>query len=71
MFAYVCREHPVVAKTVAYRVISVVTTALVAYALVGDLSTAVDVGVLANAVKMGLYYVHERTWETYLPAVVE
>jgi uncharacterized membrane protein len=71
MLSYVVREHRLLAKTVGYRVASVVATALVAYALLGDPSTALDIGLVANAVKMGLYYVHERTWETFLPPPAE
>lgn len=71
MFSYVCREHPLLAKTVVYRVASVAVTAVVAYLVVGDLATAIDVGVIANVVKMGLYYAHERTWESLAPLAVE
>lgn len=67
MLPYFLRDHRLLAKTVGYRAVSVVVTVVVAYALVGDLTTATDVGLVANAVKMGLYYVHERTWETIVP----
>ena len=62
MLAHLARRRPLLAKTVSYRVASVVTTVLVAYALLGDPNAALDVGLVTSAVKMGVYYAHERAW---------
>lgn len=50
-------------KTVGYRVASIVLTVAIAFALLQDMSDAVNVGILANVAKMGLYYAHERFWD--------
>ncbi|MFB6302470.1 MAG: DUF2061 domain-containing protein [Haloferacaceae archaeon] len=63
MLPYISRRRPLLAKTVSYRLASVVTTVIVAYVLVGDLNAALDIGLVASAVKMGVYYVHERAWD--------
>ncbi|MFB6080022.1 MAG: DUF2061 domain-containing protein [Haloferacaceae archaeon] len=62
MLSHVSRGHPLLAKTVSYRVASVVTTVVVAYLLVGNLHAALDIGLVTSAIKMGVYYVHERAW---------
>lgn len=62
MLSYIFRRRPLLAKTVSYRLTSVVTTVAVAYALVGDLGAALDIGLVASAVKMCVYYAHERAW---------
>ena len=62
MLSHLSRRRPFLAKTVSYRLLSVVTTVLVAYALLGDPNAALDVGLVTSAVKMGVYYAHERAW---------
>ncbi|MFB6280575.1 MAG: DUF2061 domain-containing protein [Haloferacaceae archaeon] len=62
MLSSLSRGRPLLAKTVSYRLASVVTTVIVAYALVGDLNAALDIGLVASAIKMGVYYAHERAW---------
>ncbi|MFB6228534.1 MAG: DUF2061 domain-containing protein [Halobacteriales archaeon] len=56
-----CRRS-LLAKTVGYRILSVIVTAVVAFAILGDTSAAIDVGIWANAAKMGVYYAYERAW---------
>jgi uncharacterized membrane protein len=51
-----------VLKTVGYRILSVVVTVVIAFALLGDVSAAIDVGIWANVAKMGVYYAYERAW---------
>jgi len=57
-------EHPkrTLVKTVTWRIIALVTTIGVVYAYSGDFTKSLTVGVIANALKMFLYYVHERVW---------
>jgi len=50
------------AKTVTWRVIALVTTILVVYLYSKDVTESLVVGISANALKMVLYYVHERMW---------
>lgn len=57
-------DHPkrTLAKTLTWRVIALLTTVIVVYAYSGDVKESVTVGLVANALKMFFYYVHERAW---------
>ena len=50
-------------KALGYRVVMVAITIVIAWALVGDVRTAIDIGVVANVVKTGTYYTYERLWD--------
>jgi len=52
-----------IVKTACYRLVMVVVTVAVAWAVVGDISDAVSVGIVANLVKTGTYYAYERLWD--------
>jgi uncharacterized membrane protein len=52
-----------VAKTLCYRAIMVAITVLVAWFVVGDISDAVNIGLVANVVKTITYYSYERLWD--------
>jgi uncharacterized membrane protein len=52
-----------VVKTLCYRLLMVAVTIVVAWAVVGDVSDAVSVGIVANLVKTGAYYAYERLWD--------
>jgi uncharacterized membrane protein len=71
MLSYISRKRPLLAKTVSYRLASVVTTVAVAYVLVGDMNAALDIGLVASALKMGVYYAHERAWGAVGPPAAE
>jgi uncharacterized membrane protein len=49
-------------KTVSYRVVSGLVTALVSLAVTGNIRLAAAIGVGDTVVKLGLYYLHERVW---------
>lgn len=51
-----------VVKTLTYRVFMLLITAGVALAITGDLGAAVEIGVGANLLKTGTYYLYERFW---------
>lgn len=57
-------EYPkrTLAKTVTWRIIAVSVTILAVYIYTGKIEESLIVGVSANAVKMVLYYIHERMW---------
>ncbi len=61
------RRRSLLVKTVGYRILSVIVTAVVAFALLRDASAALDVGIWANAAKMGVYYAYERAWSGARP----
>jgi uncharacterized membrane protein len=50
-------------KTLGYRLLMVVVTVVVAWAVVGDLTQAASIGLVANLVKTGTYYAYERFWD--------
>ncbi|MFB6101541.1 MAG: DUF2061 domain-containing protein [Haloplanus sp.] len=50
-------------KTLCYRLLMVVITVAVAWAVVGNLGDAVSVGLVANVTKTGTYYAYERAWD--------
>ncbi|MFC6786245.1 DUF2061 domain-containing protein [Halobaculum halobium] len=52
-----------VVKTLCYRALMVVITVLVAWAVVGDVNDAVNIGLVANVVKTATYYSYERLWD--------
>lgn len=49
-------------KTITWRLIALSTTIIVVYAYSGDVKESLVIGFVANALKMGFYYVHERVW---------
>ena len=51
-----------VAKTVSYRIFATLTTACIAWALTGRLSTAAQIGALDGITKLFGYFLHERIW---------
>ena len=50
-------------KTLCYRLLMVAITVLVAWAVVGDATDALNIGIAANVVKTGTYYTYERVWD--------
>jgi len=51
------------AKTLVYRTLMVLITVLVALLVTGDLAAALNIGLIANAIKTVTYYLHERAWD--------
>ncbi|MEF8813926.1 MAG: DUF2061 domain-containing protein [Halovenus sp.] len=58
----VARRRSVLLKAVGYRVLSVVVTVAIAFAVIGNMSAALDIGIWANVLKTGVYYAYERAW---------
>jgi len=56
------RKRPLL-KTGSYRAVSLGVTIIAAYLVSGDPSVALDIGVLASAAKLVVYYGHERAWD--------
>lgn len=50
------------AKAVTYRALGSFGTAMIAYIATGDAKLGTSIGVLDSLAKVGLYYLHERTW---------
>ena len=51
-----------IAKTVSYRVFASFLTALIAWALTGRFTVALQIGLLDGVAKLFGYYLHERAW---------
>jgi len=52
-----------IVKTLCYRLFMVLITVVVAWVFVGDLGSALNIGIVANVVKTVTYYVYERAWD--------
>lgn len=50
-------------KAITYRVTGTATTALLVYALTGELRLALAVGAVEPLLKIVIYYLHERAWQ--------
>lgn len=57
-------DHPkrTLVKTLTWRLIAFVTTIVVVYIYSKDAKESITIGVVANVLKMGFYYFHERVW---------
>src|SRR4030042_6217 len=51
-----------VVKTITWRIIAVLVTMIAVYLYNKDVKESLVVSLSANAVKMVLYYIHERFW---------
>ena len=49
-------------KTLSWRILATLTTAIIVYAFTGKLELAFAVGGIEAAAKMALYFFHERAW---------
>lgn len=51
-----------VVKSISWRTIGTIDTILISYLITGKPDLAVSIGGIEVFTKMGLYYLHERTW---------
>ena len=51
-------------KTLSWRAIATLTTIIIAYILIGDISVALSIGLFEFIAKMVIYFIHERVWQT-------
>ena len=49
-------------KTLVYRLLMVLITIAVAYAVTGNAVDALNIGVVTNVIKTLIYYGYERAW---------
>jgi uncharacterized membrane protein len=50
------------AKSLTWRLIAVISTFVIGYAMTGSLTFAASLTVVSNLINFILYYVHERVW---------
>ncbi len=56
------KQRKMIAKTISWRVLSIVTTVGVVYWYSGSIELSGVVGFTELVFKTGLYYAHERFW---------
>ena len=49
-------------KALSWRITATLTTALIAYIVIGEMDTAVMIGGIEFILKFFIYYGHERAW---------
>lgn len=49
-------------KGLTWRVVATLTTIVIAWAITGDVDTAIQIGFIEVFAKIAIYYVHERAW---------
>jgi len=54
----------VLAKSLVWRIIATLTGAIVTLVLTGEINTAGMFIIIEFPLKMGIYYIHERGWES-------
>ncbi len=52
-----------IVKTLCYRLFMILITITVAWAVVGDVGDAVNIGLVTNLLKTVTYYIYERFWD--------
>ncbi len=50
-------------KAFSWRIIATMTTGLIAYAITGEIDTAILIGSIEFVLKFVIYYLHERLWQ--------
>jgi len=53
-----------IVKTVSWRVIGTMDTIIISWIITGTLALAFSIGAVELISKMGLYFFHERAWNT-------
>ena len=51
-----------IAKSLTWRITATLTTILIAYFIIGDVTTAITIGGIEFFAKMLIYFLHERAW---------
>lgn len=50
------------AKSITWRLIAVVTTFTVGFAMTGSIAFSASLSLVSNGINFVLYYIHERFW---------
>lgn len=51
-----------IVKSLSYRVIAAIITALLGWVFTGSFKLGLSLGLLDSAIKIGIFYGHERCW---------
>jgi len=52
-------------KALSWRILATITTGIIAYLITGEVKTAVLIGSIEFVLKFGMYYMHERLWQSF------
>ena len=50
-------------KAFSWRIVATLTTGVIAYAITGEIDTAIMIGSIEFVLKIFIYYAHERAWQ--------
>ena len=56
------RHRRTLVKTVTWRLLAFLITTVVVYAFRRDVMESIEISLVANGLKMIIYYLHERIW---------
>ncbi len=51
-------------KTISWRIVGTLATVVISYVITGTMALAFSIGAIELVSKMGLYFFHERAWNT-------
>lgn len=51
-----------IAKAFTWRILATMTTAVIAYGVIGEASAAFAIGSIEFILKFFIYYIHEQAW---------
>ena len=49
-------------KAISWRILATIITTSVVYATTHQMKFAMEIGLLDTSIKLGVYFMHERTW---------
>jgi uncharacterized membrane protein len=52
-------------KSISWRIIAIIIGAMVTYVFIGSVEITLQISIIANAIAIAVYYVHERVWNRY------
>jgi uncharacterized membrane protein len=55
-------RHRSIAKAISWRILAAIITGCVALAMTGQIGFAAKIGLIDTAVKLLIYFFHERVW---------
>jgi uncharacterized membrane protein len=58
------KHYRSLAKAISYRITGTVSTMLISFLVTGQIEMAISIGLLELLTKTGLYYAHERVWNS-------
>lgn len=51
-------------KTITYRIVGTIATTVIGFFVTRDIISGIKIGTVDIVVKMAIYFLHERVWQT-------